>query len=240
VLIRDRRDTVDLSLAVALAAITGYVDAIGFTRLFGVFPANQSGNVVLFGIALGNGSAGDSWRPALAMAGFALGVVLAYRVGRRLPDRHRRWMLLAVETLALMALAVAAGDVLHARAPMGGADEVAALALAAIAMGLQTVALGRVSGVSVSTTYQTGAIVRLSESAADAVPGSTTARDARRALVVLVIVVACYAAGAAIGALVSRHWSGALWLAAVAAAACCALAAAAPSSSAPSPSAPAG
>ena len=222
-LIRDRGDTLDLSLAIALAAITGYVDAIGFVHLFGVFPANQSGNVVLFGIALGGDHASDAWRPALAMAGFALGVLLAYRAGRRLPARHRRWTLLGVETLALGVLALAAGDVMHARAPMGGANEMLALAVASVAMGLQTVALGRVSGVSVSTTYQTGAIVRLSESAADAVPGGESATDSRRALVVLGIVIACYAAGAALGALVARHWGGALWIAVLAAAACSAL-----------------
>jgi len=37
-----------------LATVTGWVDAIGFTRLFQVFPANQSGNMVLFGISVGN------------------------------------------------------------------------------------------------------------------------------------------------------------------------------------------
>ena len=30
-------------LAVMMALIAGYVDAIGFTKLFNVFPANQSG-----------------------------------------------------------------------------------------------------------------------------------------------------------------------------------------------------
>jgi uncharacterized membrane protein YoaK (UPF0700 family) len=75
----------------------------------------------------------------------------------------------------------------------------------------------------VSTTYQTGAIVRLSESAADAVPGGESATDSRRALVVLGIVIACYAGGAALGALVARHWGGALWIAVLAAAACSAL-----------------
>lgn len=212
-LVRDRRDGIDLGLAIVLALIAGYVDAIAFTHLFGVFPANQSGNVVLFGIAVGDGSGGGSWRPALAMAGFALGVLLAYRGGRRLPERHRRWTLLAVETTLLAVLAAIAGDVAAASAPAGGADEVVALAVAATAMGLQTVALGRVSGVSVTTTYQTGAIVRLSESVADAVPGSSIAVAARRTLAILAIVCACYAGGAALGSLASTKWGGALWAA---------------------------
>ena len=46
--------------------IAGYVDAIGFTRLFQVFPANQSGNAVLLGIAIGDpswqdGSCASRW-----------------------------------------------------------------------------------------------------------------------------------------------------------------------------------
>jgi len=43
-------------LAVMMAVIAGYVDAIGFTRLFAVFPANQSGNAVLLGVAIGDPS----------------------------------------------------------------------------------------------------------------------------------------------------------------------------------------
>ncbi|MFN8027580.1 MAG: YoaK family protein [Acidimicrobiia bacterium] len=223
-LIRDRRDGIDLSLAIVLAAVTGYVDAIGFVRLFGVFPANQSGNVVLFGIAVGDGRAGDAWRPALAMAGFALGVLLAYRAGLRIPAAHRRSSVLGVEAVALVGVALLAGDVLHAHAPMGGGKEGVALALGSLAMGLQTVAIGRVAGVSVSTTYQTGAIVRLSESAVDATPAAPpdSVVVARRALVVLAIVLACYSGGAALGTLVARSWGGALW-AAVAATAACAL-----------------
>lgn len=215
-LIRDRDDRLDLSLAVALAISTGYVDAIAYTRLFGVFPANQSGNVVFFGVALGDGRGGDAWRPALAMVAFAIGVFLATRAGRALAAPHRRSLTLGVEAAALALLAVLAGDVLHTRPPVGGVDGVVGLALASVAMGLQTVALGRVAGVSVSTTYQSGAIVRLSESAVDA----THRAEARRVLVILAIVVGCYAAGAAAGAFVGRHWGGALWLSVAAVAAC--------------------
>ena len=45
------------SVPIVLAAVAGFVDAVGFSRVFGVFPANQSGNVIFLGMALG-GSAG--------------------------------------------------------------------------------------------------------------------------------------------------------------------------------------
>ncbi len=210
----------DLAFGVALAAIAGYVDAIGFTRLFGVFPANQSGNVVLFGIALGDGSGSGAWRPALAMVAFAAGVVLSYRAGRRLPEVHRRWALLTVEAIALALLALVVGEGLPAHAPMDGGKEVLALALAAAAMGIQTDVLRQVSGVAISTTYQSGALVRLSESAADA--GSGAGADAaRHALTVVATVMAGYVGGAALGTLVARHWGGALWVPVLVAVAAC-------------------
>ena len=53
----------ELAVPVALAVVAGFVDAVGFSRVFGVFPANQSGNVIFLGMALG-GSPGvpDAWR----------------------------------------------------------------------------------------------------------------------------------------------------------------------------------
>ena len=63
-------------LAVMMALIAGYVDAIGFTRLFDVFPANQSGNAVLLGVAIGDPSWDQGWRPGLSMVMFVLGVAI--------------------------------------------------------------------------------------------------------------------------------------------------------------------
>jgi uncharacterized membrane protein YoaK (UPF0700 family) len=206
----DDQPRVAFAFALVLVVVTGFVDAIGFTRLFGVFPANQTGNIVLFGISIGDGVTGDWWRPGLAMLAFALGVAVAHRGGRRIAARSRRPALLTIETLALATVAVLAGDV-QQRHQLHGATEVMVLTVAALAMGLQTVLLGRVAGISVSTTFETGALVRLTETVDDFTAIRTTDAGRRTALVLAAIVVG-YAAGAALGTATSREWGRALWI----------------------------
>jgi uncharacterized membrane protein YoaK (UPF0700 family) len=49
-------------LAVVLTATGGFVDAHVFLHLARVFVANMSGNLVLFGMAFGDGDRGTDWR----------------------------------------------------------------------------------------------------------------------------------------------------------------------------------
>ena len=60
------------AVSVTLAVTTGYVDAVGFVRLFGVFPANQSGNLVFLGMAIGGHGPAPAWRAATAIVAFAV------------------------------------------------------------------------------------------------------------------------------------------------------------------------
>jgi uncharacterized membrane protein YoaK (UPF0700 family) len=206
----DEEPRLAFAYALVLVLVTGFVDAIGFTRLFGVFPANQTGNIVLFGISIGDGVTGDWWRPGLAMLAFAVGVALAHRGGRRITARARRPALLAVETLALATVALLAGDV-QQQHQLHGSTEVVVLIVAALAMGVQTVLLGRVAGISVSTTFETGALVQLTETVDD-ITGVRSSDAGRRTVLVLASIVVGYATGAALGTATARGWGRALWI----------------------------
>lgn len=212
----ERPATLPLVAAVALGAVAGFVDAVCFTRLFDVFPANQSGNAILLGIGLGDGSATEVWRPATAMVGFTLGVAAAValrrsgRVGR--PARA----LVAVEIVLLGIVAVAAGSVVEITQQLGGLSGAALLLLAALAMGVQTEIIRSHAGVSIATTFQTGALTRIAEGVAgDGGLGAPAHRSAERRTVVataaiLTSVLIGYIGGAALGAHLADEWAAAL------------------------------
>lgn len=207
----DRTEMREATLAAILAAVTGYVDAVGFTRLFGVFPANQTGNIVLFGIALGDPDLGDAWRPALSMLAFALGVMLGLVLAHRLGARVRMGTLLALETVLIGVVALLAGDVSSRAAPVGGAKEVVMLGLAALAMGVQTDVIRRAARVGVWTTFTTGAMVQFTDQVSEAVVHHRSPHvEGRRVLVVLGAVLVAYVAGAAAGAAAADAWGRAL------------------------------
>src|ERR1019366_5325902 len=64
-------------VAITLAAIAGWVDAVGFLVLFGLFTAHLSGNTARLGVELGQGNVGL----ALYLRG----------ADRRVLRRRRRW-----------------------------------------------------------------------------------------------------------------------------------------------------
>ena len=205
-----------------MALIAGAVDAIGFTRLFDVFPANQSGNAVLFGVAIGDPSWEQGWRPGLSMVTFVFGVAVGFVVGAHLGAARRTPTLLGIEAVLLLVFAAVAGNVEGDTAPIGGAREVFLLTVSSIAMGIATDVVRRVAGVAVYTTFQTGTIARLAETGAAEVEHALGVRgapavpsDARRVLAVLGAVIGGYIVGSAIGAAVVSEWGYALWIPAI-------------------------
>jgi uncharacterized membrane protein YoaK (UPF0700 family) len=197
--------------AAVLGAVAGLIDAVCFDQLFGVFPANQSGNAIFFGVALGNASWSSAWRPGLSMLGFVAGVALSWRLGVRVPVRHRARVLLAIELVLLAALTIAVGDVTDVREVLGGARAAVLLAVASAAMGVQTEVMRTHAGVPISTTYQTGALTNLGEHVVRETAAAPEDRPASsRAIVVLAWVLAGYIGGAAVGARLARDWGGVL------------------------------
>jgi uncharacterized membrane protein YoaK (UPF0700 family) len=196
---------------VALGAVAGFIDAVSFSSLFAVFPANQSGNAVLLGVGIGDTSATAAWRPAAAMVGFAVGVLVAVTARRsgRVPAPTR--VLVAVELVLVVVVAVAVGPLLDVDRLLGGLQGAVLLVVTSVAMGVQTEVIRVHAGVSLSTTYQTGALTTIAEDVSRTASRRGPA-DAHLggAIGVLATVLVGYIAGAALGARLGGSWNAAL------------------------------
>ncbi len=74
-------------LLVALTFAAGAVDAIVFLRL-DVFTAVMTGNIVLLGLAIGQGAFRNALRSLIALAAYAGGVLAAARLVGAIPPRR--------------------------------------------------------------------------------------------------------------------------------------------------------
>jgi uncharacterized membrane protein YoaK (UPF0700 family) len=193
-----------LAVALVLAGVTGFVDAVAYLRFLGVFPANQSGNAVFLGTSIGGATGASGWESGTSMAGFALGVILGELVRRRVPRAKVGSWLLVVEVVLLGVVLVIVGpiDGVHL---IGGVEGYVLIVLTSMAMGVQTTVIRHVAGTAVATTYQTGAIARMGEAVSRVVSRASRWREERE-LLVLVLVLACYVGGAAVGASAPGEW----------------------------------
>jgi uncharacterized membrane protein YoaK (UPF0700 family) len=199
-----------LMVSVVLAAVTGFVDAVGFASFLGVFPANQSGNLVFLGMAIGGHGPAPGWRTATAIVCFGIGAAIGFVAGRRLGNRRRGPVLLGSELLVLLGVIAITGP-LVADHPEHGFAGWAVIALTSIAMGVQTEAIRHVAGVAVATTYESGALVRVGELISAPFRQGGEPRYAKH-LAVLGSVVVSYVAGAAIGVTSIGRWRWSLFV----------------------------
>lgn len=190
-----------------LATVSGFVDAFVYLRVYPVFTANQSGNLILAGIALGEGK----W----AVASVSLVALAAYMVGAgagtvafdadRSGGRPRFVGALGAEVVVLVTLVVVAAVFGRGRDVSREVDVPVLLmvAVTSLAMGLQGMALRRVHGVPVLTTGGTGNVTTIGERVGrlGAVRGRS---DDELALGVISGVVVVYVLGAVLGALADR------------------------------------
>jgi uncharacterized membrane protein YoaK (UPF0700 family) len=149
------------SLVLLLTGVGGYVDAVSYLALGRVFTANMTGNTVLLGLAIVQGDAAGAGRSALALGGFLAGGALGARLVA-LAARPQVWprgvtVALAAEGALLVALAV-----VHAAVVAGESTLlVGRVALAALAMGVQSAAARRLDVSGVTTTFVTGTLTSL-------------------------------------------------------------------------------
>ena len=181
-------------LLVALTFAAGSVDAVALLRL-DVFTAVMTGNIVLLGLAVGQGAFGNALRSVVALVAYSVGVVVGARIlGAIAIETH--WSPKVTRALVVewaLQFAFLIGWLFTAAKPDGPTAAVL-IAFSGIAMGIQA-ATARALAPGMSTTYVTGTLTGLlSELSA---LGSVSGDRRRRASIVVAL-----ALGAVSGALV--------------------------------------
>ena len=147
-------------LLVALTFAAGAVDAVVFLRL-DVFTAVMTGNIVLLGLAIGQGAFRNALRSLVALAAYAGGVVVAARLVGATP-RDSAWTAHVTRAFVIewvLHAAFLAGWILTDARPDGLAAATL-IAVSGMAMGIQA-ATARTLAPSMPTTYVTGTLTAL-------------------------------------------------------------------------------
>lgn len=191
-----RYPLVALALTTALA---GLVDAFTLLR-YGVFTANQSGNIVHVGMGLSGRF--PPWLTALAsIVSFGLGGVAAVRLrrfSRPLPPVNE--LLGVVVVLALWATA----DVLLDSGSRDRTHRILLAALAAFGLGMLAMLFLHTAGIKTSTTYQTSTVLNTAQALSDWISRRGRSAGAARRWMLGLIGIGGYAVGGGIGAVTQR------------------------------------
>lgn len=138
-----------LGFGLILTAMAGYVDALGFMRLGGLYTSFMSGNTTQFAVALGHGQPNVAIMPALLISSFLTGGICGGGLSALTPVRWGTPVILGFETI-IIAGALSAG--------VAAPDSGMASLLLALAMGAQNAVLSHVQGFRAGTTFVTGAL----------------------------------------------------------------------------------
>ena len=189
----------DWLLAACLSWLAGYVDALGFLRMGGLFISFMSGNSTRLAVGLVRDPAVARLAAGLVGA-FIVGVILGALVAGRRPRRQRA-AVLALVTLLLGGAAILSG---------GTAARWTVFALA-MAMGAENAVFLRDGEVSIGVTYMTGTLVKLGQRIALALRGG-----ARWGWVPYLLLWGGLIAGAVTGAVAFVHAGGmSIWIAVI-------------------------
>lgn len=159
---RAGRESRVLALATVLTLGTGAVDAISLLRLGGVFSSVITGNLVLLGLAAGREDGVLAAHLAVAGAAFVAGVLAGARMTGPGPAGSERNVWPRRVNVALAAELACLGGFLGWWVAEGGHPagpaQLALLAIAAVAMGIQSAAVRAIGIPGLSTTYMTGSL----------------------------------------------------------------------------------
>ncbi|WP_375454761.1 YoaK family protein [uncultured Methylobacterium sp.] len=148
-----------LGTGLVLTGLAGYVDALGFVRLGGLYTSFMSGNTTQLSVFLGHGDFTHVLMPAALLLAFLVGAVLGSGLSVLVPSPWATPAVLGYEALLIL---TALG--------MGLATPELGLAsfFMAVAMGSQNAVLAQVKGFRAGTTFVTGALFSLGQKIAQA------------------------------------------------------------------------
>lgn len=185
--------------AVGLAALAGFVDALGFLKLGGFFISFMSGNSTRLAVGLAE-NARDALIAGGLIAAFVAGVVLGSLTGHLTGAAGRRPVVLLMVS-ALLAAGAALDLYGHG---------IAAIAAIALAMGAENAIFERDGEVTIGLTYMTGTLVKMGQRITGALTGGS-----RTAWIPYLMLWLGLVLGAAAGATAYVHIGlAALWFAA--------------------------
>lgn len=153
------------AIAVLLAWVAGFVDAVGYVALSKVFVAHMSGNTVAAASHLGAGTLSQVFRRGLPIPLFVIGVFCGALLGRAMQWKQFRRRFAPSFVLEALLLCVFAG--LSVTSKISGAISDGRMcllvALLTMAMGLQNATLRCARGMAVRTTFISGMLVNMAE-----------------------------------------------------------------------------
>lgn len=159
-----RYDPARRRLAVSLAALAGFVDAVGFVAAGGYFVSFMSGNTTRLGVDLAT-EPSAALLPLGLIGSFTAGAFVGALAAESRPYRRKTVTIAIAATLLAVASALQAGT--------GGLWYLGACAMA---MGALNNAFSREGEVQIGVTYLTGALVRLAQGVALRVRGHDPGR----------------------------------------------------------------
>ena len=168
-----RREEVErekAGIALVLASVAGFIDAVGYITLDRLFTAHMSGNTARLGVFLGRADFPAALPMAAAVTLFVFGVALGTAAGElavRRGVRSTTAVILGLQAVLVAAFMVYGSLVLHDAEikshSLRGFYVLAALAI--VSLSFQTCALKQVAGKTVRTTYLTGVLTNMTQEA---------------------------------------------------------------------------
>lgn len=186
-------------MAVLLTFGAAATDVASFTRLGSVFASVMTSNIVFLGLAAARQSSTLAWHAAVSFAGYVVGVAFGSRLARTGQRRAghgempwSRWIAAALIAETAVFVVFTVGWEVTGTKPAGAA-QLFLIAVATVAMGIQSAVVAVMGIAGVSTTYLTGTLTSMIDGIASG-PGRD--RNARRLAVILAL-----AAGAGLSGL---------------------------------------